>query len=47
MVKQSNKQRMSRVRSYNELLRAEKKDLDKKKRESTSKNWSNKVKKKF
>ena len=47
MVKQSNKQRMSRVRSYNELLRAEKKDLDKKKRENTSKNWSNKVKKKF
>ena len=49
MVKQANKQRMSRVRSYNELLhgKKKKKDLDKKKRERMSKNWSNKVKKNF
>ena len=39
---------MSRVRSYNELLHSKKKkDLDKKKRERMSKNWSNKVKKNF
>ena len=48
MVKQANKQRMSKVRSYNELLHGKKKkDLDKKKRERMSKNWSNKVKKNF
>ena len=48
MVKQVNKQRMSRVRSYNELLHSKKKkDIDKKKRERMSKNWSNKVKKNF